>query len=302
MRVPVLDCLVVGAGPAGLQLGHHLASAGRDYLILEAGAAPGTFFTTYPRHRQLISINKVHTGTDDPELNLRMDWRSVATGRSWPISKAVGGAVLFAAVLVWIVRPLLQRYFGRPNLPESSVVLATLAVLFLAAWYTDEIGLYAVFGAFSIGAAMPQIAAVTMTEPTTNAITRVCVPMFFSYSGLNTRFGLLTDSRVLVFAIGAIVAAVASKFGGCWLAARLRGESSTTAAQIGVLMNARGLMQLIALNIGVQAHLVTDALFTSLVLVALVTTMMTAPLLALIDRRAAPSPAEPVPARLSGGI
>ena len=80
MRVPVLDCLVVGAGPAGLQLGHHLATAGRDYLILEAGAAPGTFFATYPRHRQLISINKVHTGTDDPELNLRMDWNSVLGG------------------------------------------------------------------------------------------------------------------------------------------------------------------------------------------------------------------------------
>jgi Kef-type K+ transport system membrane component KefB len=67
-------------------------------------------------------------------------------------------------------------------------------------------------------------------------------------------------------------------------------------------MNARGLMQLIALNIGLQAHLVTDALFTSLVLVALVTTMMTAPLLALLDRRAVPAPDEPVPARLSGGI
>jgi len=80
MRVPDLDCLVVGAGPAGLQLGQHLAAAGRDYLILEGGSAPGTFFATYPRHRQLISINKVHTGTDDPELNLRMDWNSLLGG------------------------------------------------------------------------------------------------------------------------------------------------------------------------------------------------------------------------------
>src|SRR6266508_1788059 len=74
---PVLDCLVVGAGPAGLQLGQHLAEAGRDYLVLEAGSSPGTFFRTFPRHRRLISINKVHTGTDDPELNLRMDWNSL---------------------------------------------------------------------------------------------------------------------------------------------------------------------------------------------------------------------------------
>ncbi|HYU02594.1 MAG TPA: NAD(P)-binding domain-containing protein [Jatrophihabitantaceae bacterium] len=77
MSSPVLDCLVVGAGPAGLQLSQHLAEAGRDYLVLEAGSSPGTFFRTFPRHRRLISINKVHTGTDDPELNLRMDWNSL---------------------------------------------------------------------------------------------------------------------------------------------------------------------------------------------------------------------------------
>jgi len=216
---------------------------------------------------------------------------SIASGRSWPITKAVGGAVLFAAVLVWVVKPALAWYFGRPGLPESSAVLATLAVLFVAAWYTDEIGLYAVFGAFSIGMVMPHTEAVESTVPTTNAITRVCVPMFFTYSGLNTRFGLFADSRVLAFAAGAVVVAVISKFGGCWLAARLRGESSATAARVGVLMNARGLMQLIALNIGLQAHIVTDELFTSLVLVALVTTIMTAPLLSLLDRRRPPTPA-----------
>jgi thioredoxin reductase len=73
----VLDYLIIGAGPAGLQLGQQLGEAGRSYQILEAGSAPGTFFTRYPRHRTLISINKPHTGTDDPELNLRMDWNSL---------------------------------------------------------------------------------------------------------------------------------------------------------------------------------------------------------------------------------
>jgi thioredoxin reductase len=69
--------LVIGAGPAGLQLAQHLQEAGHTYAVLEAGEAPGTFFATYPRHRTLISINKPHTGTDDPELNLRMDWNSI---------------------------------------------------------------------------------------------------------------------------------------------------------------------------------------------------------------------------------
>jgi thioredoxin reductase len=72
-----MDYLVIGAGPAGLQLGYLLGRAGHDYLIVEAGPTPGTFFHIFPRHRQLISINKPHTGTDDPELNLRMDWNSL---------------------------------------------------------------------------------------------------------------------------------------------------------------------------------------------------------------------------------
>ncbi|MFJ4790346.1 NAD(P)-binding domain-containing protein [Streptomyces sp. NPDC088794] len=72
-----LDYLVVGGGPAGLQLGQLLQAAGHAYRILESGRAPGTFFRTFPRHRKLISINKVHNGTDDPELNLRMDWNSL---------------------------------------------------------------------------------------------------------------------------------------------------------------------------------------------------------------------------------
>ncbi len=77
MTTSTLDYLVVGAGPAGLQLASLLERDGRDYLVLESGSAPGAFFTRYPRHRQLISINKPHTGSTDPELNLRMDWNSL---------------------------------------------------------------------------------------------------------------------------------------------------------------------------------------------------------------------------------
>ena len=73
----MVEYLIVGAGPAGLQLAYLLQRAGRDHLVLEAGPRAGTFFRTFPRHRRLISINKLHTGTDDPELNLRMDWNSL---------------------------------------------------------------------------------------------------------------------------------------------------------------------------------------------------------------------------------
>ncbi|WP_037908999.1 NAD(P)-binding domain-containing protein [Actinacidiphila yeochonensis] len=84
-----IDYLVVGAGPAGIQAGYYLERAGRNYLVVEAGESPGTFFRTYPRHRQLISINKVHTGWDDPELNLRMDWNSLLSEEGAPLFTAV---------------------------------------------------------------------------------------------------------------------------------------------------------------------------------------------------------------------
>ena len=90
----LIDYLVIGAGPAGLQLGYFLERAGRDYLILEAGAAPGKFFRTFPRHRRLISINKPHTGWDDPELNLRMDWNSLLSDDPRPALHPLQRALL----------------------------------------------------------------------------------------------------------------------------------------------------------------------------------------------------------------
>jgi len=158
-------------------------------------------------------------------------------------------------------------------------------VLFAAAAFTDQIGLYAVFGAFSVGIAMPRLAAVDKVTPTTTALTSIFVPMFFVYSGLNTRFALLTDPGLLLFSLAAVVLAVAGKFGACLLAARWRGETPAVAVRIGTLMNARGLMQLIALNVGLAAHIVSRGMFTALVLVALVTTVMASPVLSLLDRR-----------------
>lgn len=84
-----IDYLVIGAGPAGIQAAYYLERAGRDYLVVEEGAAPGTFFTRFPRHRKLISINKVHTGWDDPELKLRTDWNSLLSEEGSPLFTSV---------------------------------------------------------------------------------------------------------------------------------------------------------------------------------------------------------------------
>jgi Kef-type K+ transport system membrane component KefB len=236
---------------------------------------------------------------------------SLASAKLWPFTKAIVGAVLFAAVLLFVIRPLLNRYLRRPDAPPQTVLLITMTLLLAAAWFTTDIGLYAVFGAFSIGLVMPPgqespgspepaPARTDIVSPAMEGISRMLVPMFFTYSGLNTRFALLTNPRVLLFSVAAIAVAVLAKGGACWLGARLAGESGSVPARIGILMNARGLMQLIALNIGLQAGIASEDLFTSLVLVALITTIMTAPLLSWVDRRDGQT--APVSILLSAGL
>jgi len=240
---------------------------------------------------------------------------SLASAKLWPFTKALGGAVVFAVILILVIRPLLDRYLRRPGLSPQTVLLITMVLVLAAAWFTTDIGLYAVFGAFSIGLVMPPEprekgvastdlvrggdARVDLVTPTMDGFSRMLVPMFFTYSGLNTRFALLTNPRVLLFAVAAIVVAVLSKGGACWLGARLAGERGLVPARVATLMNARGLMQLIALNVGLQAGIASKTLFTCLVLVALVTTIMTAPVLSWIDRREVKTvPVTRIPAEL----
>lgn len=213
---------------------------------------------------------------------------SAASGRVSQVLTTVGGSVLFVAVLLLAGRRALALLLIRPGLSDETRLLGTVGVLFCAAWFTDVIDLYAVFGAFCVGLAMPRTDAAERVVTGVQTVTRpVFVPMFFTYSGLNTRFDVFADPAVLAFGAAAVVVAVAGKFGGCWAAARLRNEPPSVALRVGALMNARGLMQLIALNVGLSAGIVGDELFSALVLVALVTTVMTSPVLTWLDRREA---------------
>ena len=221
---------------------------------------------------------------------------SVATGRSHLVMIAAGGAIMFAALVIGVVRPVLAWGMGRVNWTDEVLLMLTVTALFGAAWFTDQIGLYAVFGAFAIGMAMPRSdRAERVVHTVSHAPRLILLPMFFTYSGLNTRFDLFTSPRVILFGVAAVAVAVLGKFGGCWAMARLCGEPPAVALRVGALMNARGLMQLIALNIGLQAGIVSRELFTALVLVALVTTLMTTPVLNWLDRREARAAGVPDP-------
>ncbi|MEU4668822.1 cation:proton antiporter [Amycolatopsis sp. NPDC023774] len=207
-------------------------------------------------------------------------------GSAGPVATAVGGGLLFA-LLVWlVVRRVLAKMMTSPRVTVDQRVLVTAMILFAAAWFTDTIGLYAVFGAFVIGIAFPRGEASDKVLAKVMPLGQIVfLPLFFTYSGLNTRFALLADPNLLLFAVVCVVVAVIGKLGASWGAARLAGESQPIALRVGVLVNARGLMQLIALNVGLAAGIVSPALFTVLVLVALVTTIMTSPVLGWLDRR-----------------
>ncbi|MEV0276888.1 cation:proton antiporter [Streptomyces sp. NPDC050610] len=224
-----------------------------------------------------------------------------------PFAIALGGGAGLVAVLAVVARKGGRMTALADRRSDDDLLLITVIVLFVAAWYTDRIGLYAVFGAFSLGVVFPRSAPVDRTVAAVAPISRIVfLPLFFTYSGLNTDFALLADPSLLLFAAACVAVSVLGKLGACWAAARMVGETPGVALRVGTLMNARGLMQLIAINIGLAAGIVTPSMFAVLVVVALVTTVMATPLLSLWDRldarRAAraPDPAAQLPLTATG--
>jgi Kef-type K+ transport system membrane component KefB len=159
-------------------------------------------------------------------------------------------------------------------------------LVMLCGWLTDAIGIYAIFGGFILGIAMPRgffaKQLKNMLEP---VVTNFMLPLFFVYSGLNTRMNLVNSWLLWGIALLILLAAVFGKGVACWLAALLNKEPNRDALAIGSLMNARGLMELILLNIGLQQGIITPTLFTMLVLMAIVTTLMASPLFELVYGR-----------------
>ncbi|MBL9166733.1 MAG: cation:proton antiporter [Verrucomicrobiales bacterium] len=194
----------------------------------------------------------------------------------------IGGGIAYVSLSLLVIRPLLARWLGgeqrREPLTENELVVC-LALLSLGAWFTDAVGLHAVFGAFVMGVAMPRgLVSETLIQRIQPLTVALLLPLFFTYSGLNTKIGLLNSVYLWEMAVAVLVAAVAGKGVACWLAARATGISNREALGIGTLMNARGLMELIIINIGLQKGIISPALFAILVIMAVVTTLMASPL------------------------
>jgi Kef-type K+ transport system membrane component KefB len=201
----------------------------------------------------------------------------------------IAGGLVYMAVIWGILRPLLKKYLvpgvERHRAMSGSTFAFMMTLLMFAAWFTDYVGIYAVFGAFILGMAMPRgIVTEELLTKIHPLAASFLLPLFFVYSGLNTRFDLVTQSSLLGISVITLLTACLGKGLACWGAARLSGESNREAVMVGALMNARGLMELILLNIGLEQGIITSTMFTVMVLMTIITTLMVAPIFALTLR------------------
>jgi Kef-type K+ transport system membrane component KefB len=198
----------------------------------------------------------------------------------------LGLSAAYVLFLFFVVRPLalhLLPRFEKTPMPRGLVGLV-FAALLLSALATEAIGIHALFGAFLLGAVIPHdsVLARTFISKLEDLVTVLLLPAFFAFTGMRTRIGLVSGMEQWLICGLIVVVATAGKVGGTLLSARLTGLGWRTAAALGLLMNTRGLMELIVLNIGLDLNVISPPLFAMMVLMAVATTMATAPLLQLL--------------------
>jgi Kef-type K+ transport system membrane component KefB len=178
--------------------------------------------------------------------------------------------------------------FQRRGEVSKDLIAVVLLIVLASSLATELLGIHALFGAFLVGAIMPKDAGFvrTLTEKLEDVTVVLLLPLFFAFTGLRTSIGLVSGSEMWLYCTLIITVAVVGKFGGATVAARVSGMNWSEASALGVLMNTRGLVELVVLNIGLDIGVISPALFTMMVIMALTTTFMTTPLLDLVHRRA----------------
>lgn len=197
-------------------------------------------------------------------------------------------ALLYVLLMLFVVKPFLKKigdlFATRENLSKP-VVAIFLVTLIISSYITEIIGIHALFGAFMTGAIMPDITKIRkiIIEKIEDVALILLLPLFFVFTGLRTEIGLINDSYLWQITGLIILVAVVGKFFGSALAAKFVGQNWRDSLTIGALMNTRGLMELIVLNIGLDLKVLTPEVFTMMVIMALVTTFMTGPAIDIID-------------------
>jgi Kef-type K+ transport system membrane component KefB len=214
---------------------------------------------------------------------------AVGTGGFGPAAVTVGWTLAFSIAMIWLVRPRLARLLARAKTgapPSTTAMTGALIFLLASALATESIGIHALFGAFLAGAVIPRDAGLreALTLRLEEVTSILLLPLFFAFTGLRTDIGLLSDARGWLLCGVIVIVATAGKLGGTLFAARLTGLKWVDSFALGALMNTRGLMELIALNLGYELGILSSRAFAMLVLMALVTTLATGPLLSLAER------------------
>jgi Kef-type K+ transport system membrane component KefB len=215
-----------------------------------------------------------------------VSFASAQAGNAWVIVALTVGYIAF----VWLlVRPLVRRYVRGQELTQQlgkQAVPSVIVGLLASALITEFIGIHAIFGAFLLGTTIPHesLLATRLKERLEDLVVVLFLPAFFAFTGLRTQIGLVSGVTQWAICGGIIVLACAGKFGGTYVAGRLTGLPGKEAAALGALMNTRGLMELVVLNIGLDLRVLSPSLFAMMVLMAVVTTFSTSPLLALFSR------------------
>jgi Kef-type K+ transport system membrane component KefB len=207
-----------------------------------------------------------------------------AQAGSTPVWITIGGTIVFALLMVYVVKPLGRRfhtvYARRGYLSEGAIALMLLFVL-ISALITEQLGIHLLFGAFLAGVIMPKERDFVrhILERFESITVVLLLPLFFAFTGLRMNLHSLQGGRMWIYCGLIILVAIGGKLGGSMIAARAAGLQWKDAAGIGILMNTRGLMELVILNIGLDIGVISPVVFSMMVLMALVTTFMTTPLL-----------------------
>jgi Kef-type K+ transport system membrane component KefB len=306
-HVSIMVPFLLGTALA-LALYRGLAPSGASFTAFALFMGIAMSLTAFPvlarilEHRGLVHTPLGATAITCAAVGDVSAWCLLALVVTIAKSTALSGAVLtfvltlaFVAFMLLVVRRIGARLL-RGDMEGQSLIAGALCFVFLCALATEVIGIHALFGAFLAGVAMPGPPSVrTYLRRRLEAFASVLLlPLFFAFTGLRTQVGLLADWNDWLVCLAVVAVAIAGKLGGSMVAARLTGMGWTDAFALGALMNTRGLIELIVLNLGYDLGILSARVFSMMVLMALLTTVMTGPLLqvyaALKRRQAAGEP------------